>query len=143
MKEKTYRLLDANINRSLEGLRVIEDLCRFILDDSKLTARLKKIRHTIKSFSRSIEGKEGLIKARNIKGDVGKKTIRSESKRRNVSDIFRANVKRLEESTRVLEEFSKLIDVKYSAKLKDVRYKIYDLEKVIAKRLEKLQKDEK
>ncbi|MFC1767274.1 thiamine phosphate synthase [Candidatus Margulisiibacteriota bacterium] len=138
MKEKVYRLIDANINRSLEGLRVIEDIARFILDDKKLTLRLKKIRHTIKAFSKEIE-KQGLG-SRDIKKDVGRGTIKSEKGRGGVMDIFRSNIKRLEESMRVLEEFSKLAAKKFSGKIKQARYEVYDIEKIVSARLQKNEK---
>jgi len=139
MDKKIYRLIDANINRALEGLRVVEDICRFILDDKKMTAKMKKMRHLIKSFSSSA-GTFKLKLNRDILKDVGKTSIRSEKGRKNVLDIFRSNIKRIQESTRVLEEFSKLVDVKYSDKFKKMRYGIYNIDKKATITLQKLQK---
>ena len=42
------RIIDANLNRALEGLRIIEEIVRFILQDKRLTGYLKAIRHQIK-----------------------------------------------------------------------------------------------
>ncbi len=47
IENKTMRMIDANLNRATEGIRVAEDIVRFILDDDRLTERLKKIRHEI------------------------------------------------------------------------------------------------
>ena len=41
------RILDANANRSREALRVLEDHCRFVLNDAFLSAQLKQLRHDL------------------------------------------------------------------------------------------------
>ena len=41
------RLLDANLDRAREGLRVVEDWCRFGLDSPDLVARLKDLRQRL------------------------------------------------------------------------------------------------
>ena len=41
----TNRILDAAANRASEGLRVVEDFVRFVLDDAHLTELLKQLRH--------------------------------------------------------------------------------------------------
>ena len=66
---------------------------------------------------------------------MGKKTTHSELKRVKVEDILFANLQRIKESVRVLEEFSKLVDVKAAEDFKKLRYKFYALEKkIITKR---------
>ena len=47
------RIIDANLNRVKEGFRVCEEITRFILDDHKFTASLKKYRHEIDSIAKS------------------------------------------------------------------------------------------
>ena len=42
-----YRILDANLDRAREGLRVIEDWCRFGLNDAKLSEQCKIMRQTL------------------------------------------------------------------------------------------------
>ena len=44
-REGMLRLLDANLNRAAEGLRVADDLARFVLDDAGLSGEFKAIRH--------------------------------------------------------------------------------------------------
>ena len=45
--EKLYRVMDANLNRAKEGLRVCEDICRFVYDQRQWTSGLKTIRHQL------------------------------------------------------------------------------------------------
>ena len=33
--ERIYRVIDANLNRLKEGLRVVEDIKRYVFDDAK------------------------------------------------------------------------------------------------------------
>ncbi len=47
VSEKIERLIDANLNRLKEGIRVIEDINRYIFDDASLTSTLKQLRHTL------------------------------------------------------------------------------------------------
>jgi thiamine-phosphate pyrophosphorylase len=53
-------------------------------------------------------------------------------------DIFFANIQRVKESIRVLEEFSKLVSVKSALDLKKIRYDIYGIEKSIAEKMRAL-----
>ena len=48
------RILDASANRAREGLRVIEDYVRFVLDDPGLTRRLKEVRHRLAQAERGL-----------------------------------------------------------------------------------------
>lgn len=126
--------MDANLNRLKEGLRVCEDVCRFLIDDSKLTNEYKVVRHQLTCEIKKLKI-NNLIFARDINHDVGRRSIAGELKRGNVDDIFYANSQRVKESIRVLEEFSKLIDKNEAQKFKKIRYKIYAVEKKVAQRL--------
>ena len=128
--EKVCRIIDANLNRAREGLRVCEDIARFIFDKRNVTAEYKKIRHHLAALG----AKENLIGCRNIQKDVGKKSTSAEFRRGNVRDIFYANSQRVKESVRVLEEFTKLSNRKRAEQFKKLRYRIYALEKNIAQR---------
>ena len=125
-----YRILDANFNRSQEGLRVCEDLCRYIWDQKTLTRAFKDLRHELTDVIMGLDVQKAL-EARYIQGDVGRATIVSESKRENIKAVFWANSQRVKESLRVLEEVTKLIDAKVSSKLKVLRYKVYALEQKV------------
>lgn len=131
-EKKIYRIIDANFNRAKEGLRVCEDVCRFILDAKELTRAFKDVRHRLTGVM-SPWGLPRLIECRDIGRDVGKKDTGAEFSRTKVRDIFDANIQRVKESIRVLEEFSKLKNKKAAQDLKKLRYRIYALEaKVIA-----------
>ncbi len=129
-KQKLYRIVDANFNRAKEGLRVCEDICRFIYDDKTATKKYKHIRHRLTSIISLFKWSQ-IILARDIVGDVGKPTIDVELKRKKVQDIFYANSQRVKESVRVLEEFTKLFNKKAAQALKELRYQVYDIEKKI------------
>ena len=131
MKQEIYRIIDANLNRSREGLRVCEDIARFALDSKVLTGELKSIRHSISAIAKSsAEEFKGLSEARNSEGDILRRSrFESEMKRLDLADIFAANIERVKESLRVLEEIFKLINVKSSSKFCSLRFKVYEIEK--------------
>jgi len=131
-KEGIKRILDANINRAVEGLRVLEEIARFILEDRKTTNELKKLRFEIRLLVKRLILSESHLIGRKIQSDVGKDLYtQSEAQRKTIIDIFLANAKRVEEAVRVLEEFSKLINPRFGKEFKNIRFKIYDLEKKI------------
>lgn len=138
MRSRILRIIDANVNRATEGLRVAEDIVRFILDDGNLTSRLKDVRHELAKILRLGFDKLSLAQGRDVKGDVGaKRTTRSEAARANILDVFMANIKRAEESIRVFEETSKLFDPKLGSKFKKLRFELYDIEQKAAIKLKK------
>ncbi len=132
-KSAIYRIIDANLNRAREGLRVCEDTARFILNNSNLTLRFKRIRHRLTEISKRLPTRPTqLIKARNSQNDIGKYLFAPDQKKynkRQVKEIFIANIRRTEEAMRVLEEFSKTIDKEISDNFGKLRFKIYALEK--------------
>ena len=133
-----YRIIDANANRLKEGLRVCEEVARFILDDSRLTAGLKKIRHEADAALDSLTDRSRCLAARDSVRDTGRRIHTSrELKRSNVIDIFCANIQRVKESIRVLEEFAKIDDSKCALMYKDLRYRVYEIEKQAVNRLRK------
>ena len=127
--ERLRRLVDANLNRLREGLRVLEDIERFIFDDKSLSQQLKSLRHASR-----IENYHDYLKARDIIGDVLKETTASESQRKDITSIQLSNMKRVQESARVLEETLKLIDAAEAERFKQIRYALYDLEKQILRK---------
>lgn len=122
--EKIERLIDANLNRLKEGVRVVEDIARYIQDDAHLTSQLKTLRHQLQQA----HNKQRLIH-RDIEHDVLKETIASELNRTTLNDIVIANFSRSQESSRVLEESFKLSDSTLSELFKSIRYELYALEK--------------
>ena len=126
MTKENLRLLDANLNRLREGIRVVEDIYRYIFNDKETATQLKTLRHN----SRINIYKE-LLDSRDIKNDVLKVSTSSEQNRTDLNSILIANFKRAQESARVLEEFGKLIDIETSENFKNIRYELYHLEKSI------------
>jgi len=123
------RIIDANINRAKEGLRVCEEIVRFILNSRELTLGLKTVRHKISLLAETLVSQDVLLKGRASLKDVGRGIKAGELRREGLRDIFSANIQRAKESVRVLEEFSKLINIKASLGFKAIRYKIYEIEK--------------
>ncbi|HTY13965.1 MAG TPA: thiamine phosphate synthase [Candidatus Omnitrophota bacterium] len=133
--KSVYRIIDANINRAMEGMRVIEEIARFHLDDDRLAKAAKALRARFKSAIAVIPRQE-LLAARSVATDVGAVSYtRSESERNTIEAIFYPNIKRAEESMRVLEEFSKLAAPSLGMRFKAVRFRLYELEKEIGRRL--------
>lgn len=136
MNSKILRTIDANANRLTEGLRVCEDITRFILCDKIKTQKFKALRHRAFSTFKNFDNNRVILaKFRVPERDVGRKTTKDEAKRKDVAGIFRANIKRAEESARVLEEFSKLTNAQLSKRFKGMRFELYSLEKDIVKKL--------
>lgn len=134
------RIIDANINRAKEGLRVCEELARFILNDRSLTLELKGLRHRIDPVVLEIASRSELLKERFAQADVGKNILDFELKRESLKDIFFANIQRVKESIRVLEELSKLVNINSAIKFKQLRYRVYAVERKIAPKIEKLKR---
>lgn len=124
-----YRIIDANLNRAKEGLRVCEEVARFILNNKSLTTKFKRVRHDICEIANSLPLASLLLKERESVKDTGKDIYINELKRKNFQDIFFANIQRVKESIRVLEEFSKLLDKNPAIRFKNARYRIYQIEK--------------
>ncbi|MCD6583351.1 MAG: thiamine-phosphate pyrophosphorylase [Candidatus Omnitrophica bacterium] len=129
IKFDIFKIIDVNFNRAKEGLRVIEDTFRFILRNDRLRKRTRKVRHSLDRIVGGEFFKGKLIKARNVKEDLGKDYDFLEKRRKNVEEILYVNLQRVKESLRVLEEFLKLIDEKKAGVIKKTRFKVYELEK--------------
>jgi thiamine-phosphate pyrophosphorylase len=121
---KLFRLVDANLNRLKEGIRVIEDVNRYLYDDKSVTSKLKTLRHLA-----TIDNYLDILPFRDIENDILKESTDSELHRESLQSLLLANYKRAQEAARVLEEAFKLIDVKKSEDFKKVRYALYALER--------------
>jgi thiamine-phosphate pyrophosphorylase len=128
------RLLDAAANRAREGLRVAEDYCRFVLDDALLCAELKSLRHDLAAALATLPA-DALLQSRDTPGDVGTAlTTGSEGERASPPAVAQANLKRLQEALRTLEEFGKLYAPEFGRSLEALRYRSYTVEKAILAR---------
>jgi thiamine-phosphate pyrophosphorylase len=125
------RILDANANRAREGLRVLEEHARLVLDDAELTERIKRARHALAAAVGGL-GKGRLLAARNIEGDVGTHIATATERSRAVpGDVARAAAGRLTESLRCIEEYGKLIDATVAGQVERLRYEAYAIEQAI------------
>ncbi|MDR1784763.1 MAG: hypothetical protein LBQ99_03440 [Endomicrobium sp.] len=126
-QESVFRIMDANLNRCREGLRVVEDSLRFVLNDGTLYKKIRKIRHDVDGVLRNMY--KNLIKKRDTFVDLGRQI--PETSRRKLTDLMVVNFKRAQESLRVLEEYSKIFAPEVSAEFKEQRYAVYALEKEV------------
>lgn len=136
------RIIDANLNRAAEAARILEEIARFILDDIGLSEKLKNIRHKINTAQ---EGDySNYLKARDTENDVGI-NIENTTGRNNIENIFKANIKRLQQALRTLSEYS-LENAKNSVLFEKLRYESYTLEKIMWSKIganEKISTDKK
>jgi len=136
VEDKLLRIIDANLNRTREGLRVCEDIVRFALRDKNAAKALKTLRHGATNLvlkSKRISLAE-LLSERDAPGDKTKFIDFTPKSGVNIPDIFMSNIERVKESLRVLEECFKIIDAKISRGYRKLRFDAYDIEKNIVEK---------
>ncbi|MGL5034962.1 MAG: thiamine phosphate synthase [Microcystaceae cyanobacterium] len=118
------RILDANLDRSREGLRIIEEWCRFAQEEAVLADRCKQMRQELARWH-----DPSFRLARDTVGDVGTALSHpQEETRQNIQQLLLANFGRVQEALRVLEEYGKLINPEMGIAVKQMRYQVYSLE---------------
>jgi thiamine-phosphate pyrophosphorylase len=135
------RLMDANLDRLSEGLRVLEDVSRFILGDARTTETLKRLRHELTSTDPKFKNK--LLAARDSENDIGRESPVKGIKRKHISDLVTANAKRAQEALRVLEEFAKLPEIPsdiQSRNFEQARFTLYEIERALIMQLSRQDK---
>lgn len=138
-RQAINRIIDANFNRTKEGLRVCEEIVRFVLNNRSLSFSFKHIRHALDgAFCKSPIPKGVLLKSRDVRKDVGCSMQHVELQRKSIEDVFFANIQRVKESLRVLEEFTKITKPQSAFVFKKIRYGVYALEKKTAKKIASL-----
>ena len=154
-RSSVYRILDAAINRAGEGMRVVEDYVRMVVEDKHLSGQLKQLRHDLTQSVASIEP-QSRIAARDTLGDVGCQ-IETESEYQRgdsnvtsnsgaqaqgvsgdgggapnpASGLVQANLARAQQALRTIEEFSKTIDPEIAKRVEQLRYRTYTIEKAV------------
>ncbi len=121
------RIIDANLNRATEATRILEEIARFLLDDRELSEKLKNIRHKINNVQENCYGQ--YLQARDTENDVGI-DVKNLSERINIENIFKANIKRLQQALRTLAEYS-LADKQNTVLFEKLRYESYTVEKIM------------
>lgn len=135
MLSQPLRIIDANLNRSSEGLRILEDIARFILNDATLSQQLKGIRHDLAKETKTLSVK--LLSHRDSAHDVGADLDPGDAQR-DLPGLIAANAKRVEESLRVIEELAKLPQVSpllNSSRFEQARFTLYTLEQSLSSRI--------
>ena len=119
------RLLDANLDRAREGLRVLEDWARFGLDRADLVARTKDMRQRLGRLHRS-----RYKQARHAASDPAIGMAHpAQAERQRPEAVVAANAARVQEALRVLEEFGRQADPELAVEAAAIRYALYDLER--------------
>lgn len=121
-----FRIIDANLNRCREGLRVIEDISRFCFDNAAVSQSLKRIRHQLVG---AVKHNKKIVLSREVLKDVGRQYQVLEGKRKSLFDLIIANFRRVEESLRVLEEVAKVVMPVKAKIFKKLRFQTYRIEK--------------
>jgi len=123
-QQVVYRILDANLDRAREGLRIIEEWCRFGLNNTQLAKECKHLRQEVGSWHTP-----ELRTARDTLGDPGTDlTHPQEEQRTSITSLLQANFCRVQEALRVIEEYGKLYHLNLGTASKQMRYRVYTLE---------------
>jgi len=148
-------MIDANLNRSSEGLRVLEDVARFLLNDVELSRRLRTLRHDLARETKSL--RIGLLSQRDSEHDIGHPhSVSLPSRERNpnmetaslpgLTDLVTANAKRAEEALRVIEELARLPELSStlnSSRFEQARFALYTFERDLVSRISRRDKIER
>ncbi|NET02285.1 MAG: thiamine phosphate synthase [Sphaerospermopsis sp. SIO1G2] len=127
VEQVVYRILDANLDRAREGLRIIEEWCRFGLDDASLSQTCKHLRQEVSKWHTP-----QIRAARDTPGDPGISLSHpQEEERSSMTALLQANFCRIQEALRVLEEYGKLLDPNMGKTFKQMRYQVYTLESTL------------
>lgn len=144
MSIQPLRIIDANLNRLSEGLRLLEDVARFMLNDASLSQQLKTLRHDLAESTKSL-GLQ-LLAQRDSEHDVGS-ALRLPSQlkgehltepQRGLPEVITANARRAEEALRVIEELAKLPQINpmlNPARFEQARFTLYTLEQRLTSRI--------
>lgn len=123
-KSAIKRILDANLDRAREGLRIIEEWCRFALNNRQLAEECKEMRQELARWH-----DPELRLSRDTVADPGTDlTHPQEETRHSIEQLLQANLCRIQEALRVLEEYGKLYQAGMGSVFKQMRYRVYVLE---------------
>lgn len=130
----TLRIIDANLNRIGEGLRLLEEAARMILNDVNLTQQLKTMRHQILETDKHFN--QRLLQARDSEGDVGINLEVPLKEEPELANLLVANSRRVQESLRTIEELAKIAETGLDTeKFKQARFDLYTIERNLLSKL--------
>lgn len=124
------RVLDANLNRGREALRVIEEASRLGEEDVERFQALRDMRHHLArlEIAMGVTPQE-LTGARDSESDPGRALPPPDHP--DLDALITANFRRLQEACRVLEEYARLLG-KGADLAGEIRFLAYDLQKRVA-----------
>ena len=125
-----YRIIDANINRVSEGLRVLEDMARFYYHDPQLTEELKQMRHRVRKIVNHLY--VDCLSSRDSIHDIGFDISQKNDldNKHHLRELIMGNFKRVQEGIRVVEEALKIAGYyELSKTYEKCRYECYAVEK--------------
>ena len=122
------RLIDANANRALEGVRVCEEIVRFHFESPMLFRRMRALRHAIaQTVNRLPVGPRELVDARESRRDIGSRA--PAARVTSLERLMVINLQRAKESLRTLEECARLISPRHTAAFQRLRFRTYEVER--------------
>jgi thiamine-phosphate pyrophosphorylase len=124
------RVLDANLNRAREGLRVLEDTARFVWESSTLFRQLRGLRHALDRTTRAAYPR--LVASRDSVRDMGRRM--AETGARDRKGLAAANFRRAQEAVRVLEEYGKVFSPGAAGRFKKIRFALYSAERRVVEK---------
>lgn len=129
MTDILYRIIDANFNRGREALRVMEEYCRFGLNNPAFSGQAKHCRHLLCQSLKQIDPQKLLLN-RDVCNDVGRNLkVQDQLERQSLEDCFTAAAKRASEALRALAESTQAIDPSIATVMENIRFEVYALEK--------------
>ncbi len=132
------QLIDANLDRAREGLRVMEDWCRFGLKRRDFSIQIKDWRQQLGVHHHNIYKKARLTSndpAMGVSHPLQQVRTTPES-------VFIANSSRVQEALRVIEEFTRTTDPRLCEIATKIRYKAYEIELKVLNTSEGIKKKE-
>ena len=122
------RLVDANANRALEGIRVCEEIARFRLESPRLFRRLRALRHAMGQAVRRLPVTAvDLLRARRSRRDIGRRVFGSPVT--SLEGILLITFQRAKEALRTLEECTRLLAPRHTASFQLLRFRTYEVER--------------
>ncbi len=121
-----WQLLDANVNRAREGLRVVEDTARFVLKNATAARAFRDYRHRLDKLVRAHYRQ--LLAARDVESDSGRSNP-AQPYTHGIGDLTAANFKRSAEALRVIEEYGRILRPEAVVEAQALRFEIYKWEK--------------
>jgi thiamine-phosphate pyrophosphorylase len=126
--EAIWRIIDANLNRAREAMRVAEDYARFVLNDAALSSAAKSMRSDLRRVEETLPAGK-LLASRDTPADVGTSlSTQAEADRTGPAGVAVAACKRLTEALRAIEEYLKVAAPASAAAVEALRYRSYTFE---------------